>query len=235
MGMVELPYSLVTPKDVYLSRRRFLAGASAALGFASGISFADTKLNAVKSAFSTAEKPTPYQDVTSYNNFYEFGTDKGDPARNAKKFRTTPWTVSIEGAAVGCALHASQAHADPIPHCGRADLIEMSGFGLNGLVRVLRENRFLESGVESSAVGQLQPEWITGHQPLTECDQAATLPRRLLDVRIHLRCLRSCREPAVRLGDAFGASMSIMDSSRTVRSNRSRHRLPCVSVPLRQK
>jgi methionine sulfoxide reductase catalytic subunit len=95
---VKLPYSSVTPKEVYFSRRRFLAGASAALGFASGISFANTKLNAVKSPFSTTEKPTPYQDVTSYNNFYEFGTGKGDPVHNAKNFRTTPWTVSIEGA-----------------------------------------------------------------------------------------------------------------------------------------
>jgi sulfoxide reductase catalytic subunit YedY len=96
--MVGLPSSSVTPKRVYLSRRRFLAGASAAFGFASGISFADTKLNAVKSPLSTTEKPTPYPVVTSYNNFYEFGTDKGDPARSAKKFSTTPWTVSIEGA-----------------------------------------------------------------------------------------------------------------------------------------
>jgi hypothetical protein len=96
--IVKLPYSSVTPKEVYFSRRRFLAGASAALGFASGISFANTKLNAVKSPFSTTEKPTPYQDVTSYNNFYEFGTGKGDPVHNAKNFRTTPWTVSIEGA-----------------------------------------------------------------------------------------------------------------------------------------
>jgi methionine sulfoxide reductase catalytic subunit len=96
--MVELPYSSVTPKSVYFSRRRFLAGASAAIGFGSGISFANTKLNAVKSPFSTTEKPTPYQDVTSYNNFYEFGTGKGDPVRNARNFRTIPWTVSIEGA-----------------------------------------------------------------------------------------------------------------------------------------
>jgi hypothetical protein len=50
--MVGLPYSAVTPKGVYLSRRRFLADASTALGFASGISFADTRLNAVKSVFS---------------------------------------------------------------------------------------------------------------------------------------------------------------------------------------
>jgi sulfoxide reductase catalytic subunit YedY len=96
--MVELPYSSVTPKSVYFSRRRFLAGASAAIGLGSGISFANTKLNAVKGPFSTTEKLTPYQDVTSYNNFYEFGTGKDDPVRNAKNFRTIPWTVSIEGA-----------------------------------------------------------------------------------------------------------------------------------------
>jgi sulfoxide reductase catalytic subunit YedY len=96
--MVGLRYSSVTPKSVYLSRRRFLAGASAAFGFAGGISFADSKLNSVKSPLSTTEKPTPYAAVTGYNNFYEFGTDKGDPARNAKKFHTMPWTVSIEGA-----------------------------------------------------------------------------------------------------------------------------------------
>src|SRR5271154_4236262 len=81
MDMVELPYSSVTPKSVYFTRRRFLAGAVAALGLGKGLSFANTKLHAVKSPFSTTEKPTPYQDVTSYNNFYEFGTGKGDPVR----------------------------------------------------------------------------------------------------------------------------------------------------------
>jgi sulfoxide reductase catalytic subunit YedY len=59
---------------------------------------AGTKLNiASRSAFSTTEKPTSYQDVTHYNNYYEFGTDKGDPAKNANTLRTSPWTVSIEG------------------------------------------------------------------------------------------------------------------------------------------
>ena len=50
-----------------------------------------------KSPFSTTEKETPYQDVTTYNNYYEFGTDKSDPARNATNFETTPWSVSVEG------------------------------------------------------------------------------------------------------------------------------------------
>jgi methionine sulfoxide reductase catalytic subunit len=47
---------------------------------------------------TTMEKLTPYKDATTYNNFYEFGTDKADPARNAGKLQTRPWTVSIEGA-----------------------------------------------------------------------------------------------------------------------------------------
>src|SRR5271165_426906 len=96
--MMDLSYSSVTPKSVYLTRRRFFARAIAAVGLANSISFANTKLNAAKSPLSTTEKLTPYQDVTNYNNFYEFGTGKDEPARNARNFRTTPWTVSIEGA-----------------------------------------------------------------------------------------------------------------------------------------
>ena len=92
-----IPYSDVTPKCVYLNRRKFLASAVGALGMASRVTGA-TKLSAVRSPLSTNERPTSYQDVTTYNNFYEFGTSKSDPARNAKNFRTIPWAVSIEGA-----------------------------------------------------------------------------------------------------------------------------------------
>jgi len=92
----ELPYSSVTPKSVYLNRRGFLA--SVAFGAVGSAAIANTKLNAVKIKFSTTEQPTPYEGVTSYNNFYEFGTGKSDPAHNAKNFRTIPWTVAIEGA-----------------------------------------------------------------------------------------------------------------------------------------
>jgi sulfoxide reductase catalytic subunit YedY len=51
-----------------------------------------------KSAFSISEEATPYKDVTTYNNFYEFGTDKFSPAERAKSLITRPWTVSVEGA-----------------------------------------------------------------------------------------------------------------------------------------
>ena len=59
---------------------------------------ANTKLEGVtKSPLSISEPPTEYKYITSYNNFYEFGTDKGDPAQNAHKLKTNPWTVKIEG------------------------------------------------------------------------------------------------------------------------------------------
>lgn len=105
----DLTYADVTPKSVYLNRRNFLramgiAGAAALAGeglkkFASPeIAHATSKLPGVtKGPYSTSEPQTPYNDVTHYNNFYEFGTDKEDPAKNAQNFKTSPWTVSIEG------------------------------------------------------------------------------------------------------------------------------------------
>jgi len=100
----------ITPKSVYLNRRQILramgiAGAAVLGGeVVSRFAFplakvnAGTKLNVtVKSPFSTSEKLSSYNDVTHYNNFYEFGTDKGDPAKNAQNFHTSPWTVSVEG------------------------------------------------------------------------------------------------------------------------------------------
>ena len=78
----DIPYSEVTPKEVYLNRRTFLAGVPAAL-LATRSARAGTKLpNLVKSPLSTTgEKTTPYNDVTTYNNYYEFGTQKELPAQ----------------------------------------------------------------------------------------------------------------------------------------------------------
>jgi sulfoxide reductase catalytic subunit YedY len=95
----DIRYSEVTPKSVYLNRRKFLAGVPAAfLGARAARAQAGAKLpTLVKSPFSTTEKPNTYNDVTHYNNFYEFGTGKQQPAQNSKSFKTSPWTVSIEG------------------------------------------------------------------------------------------------------------------------------------------
>src|SRR5215469_13788652 len=102
--------SEITPRSVYLNRRKFLAGiavagTSAVLGaglketlFPSSKVFAGNKINGIqKSSFSTTETITPYKDVTHYNNYYEFGTEKEQPAELAKNFRTRPWKVKIEG------------------------------------------------------------------------------------------------------------------------------------------
>src|ERR1041385_5916749 len=92
--------SEITDKSLYLNRRAFLGGA-AALAAAAALpidALANDKIpNVGKSQFSTSEKPTPYKDITNYNNFYEFSTDKYEPAGLSKNFRTRPWTVKIAG------------------------------------------------------------------------------------------------------------------------------------------
>jgi methionine sulfoxide reductase catalytic subunit len=106
----DLTHSDVTPKSVYNRRREFLramgiTGVAALAGTAwwklavpSQTVHAGTKLNvASKSSLSTTEKQTPFNDVTHYNNFYEFGSEKTDPSKNSQNFRTSPWTVSVEG------------------------------------------------------------------------------------------------------------------------------------------
>jgi sulfoxide reductase catalytic subunit YedY len=103
----DIPYSDVTPKSVYVSRRKFILGASAAAtGLLAGCTIAPPEkaraatpfTGLLKSLFSTNETETPFNDVTHYNNFYEFGTDKGDPAENAWRLKTSPWSVSLGGA-----------------------------------------------------------------------------------------------------------------------------------------
>ena len=88
----KLNWSDVTPKADFLSRRQIMAAAAA---LAASPAFATT--NAPKSAFSTDEAPNSFEDITTYNNFYEFGTDKGDPARNAHLLTTAPWLIEIGG------------------------------------------------------------------------------------------------------------------------------------------
>jgi sulfoxide reductase catalytic subunit YedY len=104
-----LALAAITPKEVYFNRRNFLrglgiTGAAAVVGerFSSLLSppttaSARSKLTTVKSNYSVDEKISSENDVTHYNNFYEFGSDKGDPAKNAQNFRTSPWIVSVEG------------------------------------------------------------------------------------------------------------------------------------------
>src|SRR5512143_1369680 len=89
-------HSDITPKSVYFNRRQFLAAAPAAF-LAVRTASAAKLANVAKSKFSTTEPATDPKYVTAYNNFYEFGTSKNQPARNAQNFQTSPWTVSVEG------------------------------------------------------------------------------------------------------------------------------------------
>jgi sulfoxide reductase catalytic subunit YedY len=94
----DISYSEVTPRSVYLTRRSLLLGLPAA--FVSNRAQAGTGLgNLVKSSFSTSEKINSVRDVTTYNNFYEFGTSKEQPVQLAKNFKTNPWVLSVEGEA----------------------------------------------------------------------------------------------------------------------------------------
>jgi sulfoxide reductase catalytic subunit YedY len=108
---VDLPFSSeITPQAVYESRRKFIAqmAVGAAVGsslwemanreaFAADAPAAQKFAGKLNPAYSSMEKQTPFKDASTYNNYYEFGTDKSEPAVNAHTLKTTPWTVSIEG------------------------------------------------------------------------------------------------------------------------------------------
>ncbi|MDQ6704766.1 MAG: protein-methionine-sulfoxide reductase catalytic subunit MsrP [Acidobacteriota bacterium] len=90
----------VTPYEFYLNRRRFMGAAGGVMAGLTIPKFLNAaKLDpASKSPFSTGEKLTPLHDITHYNNYYEFGTGKEQPAEYAKNFKTSPWKLTVEGA-----------------------------------------------------------------------------------------------------------------------------------------
>ena len=99
--------SEITDENLYYNRRRFLR-TSALLG-AAAIGLVQSDLSSAplsdpddptitpKGPYDTNEKQTPFKDITTYNNFYEFGTDKEDPYQNSQNFKTKPWTITVEG------------------------------------------------------------------------------------------------------------------------------------------
>jgi sulfoxide reductase catalytic subunit YedY len=105
----QIPSSEITDKALYLRRREFiraaaLAGAGAAAGTLvpaqseAAPSWPRVKIPAfTKSSYGADEKANAYQDITTYNNFYEFGTEKEDPSNNAGPFKTKPWTIKVDG------------------------------------------------------------------------------------------------------------------------------------------
>ena len=98
----EILSSEITPKPVYRNRRAFLIGitgvaAAATLPLGSGTLARAVQTSTRRGQFDADERLTPERDVITYNNFYEFGTAKDEPARTSSRFRTKPWTVSVEG------------------------------------------------------------------------------------------------------------------------------------------
>jgi len=92
-----LPYSTVTPEQTYLNRRALLGGiAGAGLLAATGARAQEVPEFQIK-GFDTTETPNSFKEITTYNNFYEFGTGKEDPARYAGSLTTDPWSVEIDG------------------------------------------------------------------------------------------------------------------------------------------
>jgi sulfoxide reductase catalytic subunit YedY len=100
--------SEVTPRELYLRRREFLGAAGVAAVAVAGSSLtaepalaqnpgAQKLTDLKKSSLSTTEPLNSYRDVTTYNNFYEYGLDKGDPAKYAKALKPRPWSVKVEG------------------------------------------------------------------------------------------------------------------------------------------
>jgi sulfoxide reductase catalytic subunit YedY len=94
--------SEITPEGLYLDRRRFLAGTAAAVALAAtglplGAADPGSLGPLARSPLSTTERPNRWEEVTGYNNFYEFGTGKDDPARQAWRLKPRPWTVRVTG------------------------------------------------------------------------------------------------------------------------------------------
>jgi sulfoxide reductase catalytic subunit YedY len=89
--------SEITPESVYLDRRRFIAAAGVAAGSIAMPSLLGATRSPLGASRAGDDKPNTWEDITSYNNYYEFGTGKDDPARTAGDFRTRPWSVEIAG------------------------------------------------------------------------------------------------------------------------------------------
>lgn len=155
----DIPAREITDEHFFWSRRRFVGAVGqgiGALAFAAatpGIAACATDEKLVQGD----DKLTPYEDVTGYNNFYEFGTGKGDPKANAGRLRTRPWTVAVEGEIAKPATYTLDDLIRPFPavervyrhRCveGWSMVVPWLGFPLRDLVRRLEPTskaRFVE-------------------------------------------------------------------------------------------
>ncbi len=149
-----IPSSEITPEETYVNRRQFIRAAAAmGIGMAANHAFPsvvraqDRWPQGKKGPYDTDEKVSTFQEITTYNNFYEFGTDKADPAKNSGAFKPKPWTVRVEGEVKKPASYAledlikGQTIEDRIYRfrCveGWSMVIPWRGFPLSGLIKRL--------------------------------------------------------------------------------------------------
>jgi sulfoxide reductase catalytic subunit YedY len=153
-----IPASEITPQPLYVRRREFLqvmAGAAAAAfnplgGAAAAAPQQQQRLAVTSSMVTTPDAPTPYADVTGYNNFYEFGVEKDDPARHASDFHPQPWSVDVDGECAKPGRYALEDILRPHPleervyrmRCveGWSMVIPWEGFPLGDLLRRFEPN-----------------------------------------------------------------------------------------------
>jgi len=137
----DIPSSEITDEAAFLNRRKFLGSALGAI--AGGSLLLPGGARAAEA--QAKDELTPYEDVTTYNNFYEFGTGKDDPSKNAKAFRTRPWTVTVDGHVKKPTQYALEDLLKPFPaqervyrfRCVEAwsMVIPWMGFPLRDLIR----------------------------------------------------------------------------------------------------
>lgn len=102
MKLAGIRSSEITPEHVFRKRRQLLqasvaAGLGGSIAASPGVMAEELESPIAKSDFSTDEEMSSFETITTYNNFYELGTDKGDPVRHAKRLKTEPWSITIDG------------------------------------------------------------------------------------------------------------------------------------------
>ena len=196
---MKLKWSDVTPRSEYLNRRAFIAAGMASLATPA------LGLTGAPSAFSTDEKPNSLEDITNYNNFYEFGTDKEDPARHAPgRLKTRPWTVTVEGEIKRPRTFSIDAHgtttrasADRAVSDGKGQNIELfgqvhavrqrtaEGGGKNGTPPpVIFESSYLKATNRQEHLSTDQPVKITqGNDVITGTGMTYTGASRTVNIQ----------------------------------------------------
>lgn len=171
--------SEITPAEVFRSRRRFLKQGMglAAMGALTGVGLLGTgrargsALEYTQGPFRTDETPTPRKDVTTYNNFYELGTGKADPARNAHRLVTEPWSITVDGLCLNPGRYALEDFIRPHAleeriyrmRCveGWSMVIPWVGFELN---RVIEQAEPLGSARYVAFTTLMDPENLPGQR-----------------------------------------------------------------------